>query len=109
MDSKSGSVPEQTRLTPPWVFVPKIDLRPQRVAITTAGHGFSAMLVQFNPEEWRSFVETEGFRYWWWANRASFNLGYDEEYRGTRDILRGYAYSVKRFPFITILEKYDTK
>lgn len=95
--------------TTPWVFVSKIDLRPMRVAITTSGHGFNAKLVQFNPRAWRKFVETEGFRYWWWANRFSFNFGYDEEYRGMKDILRGYAFSTKRYEFITILEEYDVK
>lgn len=95
--------------TAPWVLVSKIDTRPQRVAITTAGHGFSAKLVQFNPKEWREFVKAEGFRYWWWSNRFSFNFGYPEEYRGMKDILRGYAYSVKRYPFIVILEEYQTQ
>ncbi|PIR06301.1 MAG: hypothetical protein COV55_04190 [Candidatus Komeilibacteria bacterium CG11_big_fil_rev_8_21_14_0_20_36_20] len=92
--------------TAPWVLVAKIDTRPMRVAITTAGHGFNARLVQFNCKEWRSFVETEGFRYWWWTNRISYNFGYDEEYRGMKDIMRGYAFATKEYPFIKILEQY---
>jgi hypothetical protein len=95
--------------TAPWVRVSRVDLRPKRVAVTTAGRGFSAKLVQFQPSEWREFVETEGFRYWWWANRISFNLGYEEEYRGLKDIIRGYAYGVKPYKFIKILEEYYTK
>lgn len=92
--------------TLPWVRVARIDVRPMRVAIATSGHGFNARLIQFEPNEWRKFVEIEGFRYWWWANRISFNLGYDEEYRGMKDIMRGYAFGVKHYPFITTLEQY---
>jgi hypothetical protein len=93
--------------TAPWTLVAKIDVRPMRVAVTTTGRGFSAKLVQFEPKAWREFVATEGFRYYWWANRLSFNFGYDEEYRGVKDILRGYAYSAKKYPFITILKEYE--
>lgn len=96
-------------VTPPWVRVARIDIRPIRVSVSTAGRGYSAKLVQFKPEEWKAFVEIEGFRYYWWANRISFNLGYDEEYRGMKDILRGYAYSVKSRPFIEILQEYEAE
>ncbi len=92
-----------------WVAVAKIDIRPMRVSVTTAGHGFSAKLVQFNPHGWKEYVQTEGFRYWWWANRLSFNFGYSEEYRGMKDILRGYAYGVKSYSFIKVLEEYQNK
>lgn len=94
-------------VTPPWVLVSTIDLRQMRVTITTAGRGFGAKLIQFNPDEWQIFVKTEGFRYWWWANRISFNLGYNEEYRGVRDILRGYAFGIKSYPFIKVLQEVD--
>lgn len=96
-------------LTPPWVRVACIDTRPMRVSVSTAGRGYSAKLIQFEAKEWRAFVEMEGFRYYWWANRISFNGGYDEEYRGIRDILRGYAYSAKSYPFIKVLQEYDTE
>ncbi len=94
-------------LTPPWVSVAIIDTRPVRVAVTTAGHGYSAKLVQFNPDAWKEFVEIEGFHYYWWANRFSFNLGYDEEYRGMRDILRGHAYTKKQYTFIKVITEYQ--
>jgi hypothetical protein len=93
----------------PWVWVTRIDTRPMRVAITSAGRGYSAKLVQFNPQAWREFVQTEGWYYYWWYNRFSFNFGYREEYRGMRDIMRGYAYGVKRYSFITIIEEYQTE
>lgn len=96
-------------ITPPWVWVTCIDTRPMRVALMSAGRGYSAKLVQFKPGKWREFVATEGFRYYWWANRFSINLGYDEEYRGVRDIMRGYAYSAKPYPFIEVLAEYSTE
>ncbi len=93
--------------TPPWVLVARIDVRPIRVCVTTAGRGFNCKLVQFEPSAYREFAATEGFYYYWWANRISFNWGYDEEYRGMRDLLRGYAYGVKRYPFVTVLRDYE--
>ena len=94
-------------VTPPWVLVAAVDGQPMRVCVTTSGRGFSCKLVQFNPAAWREFVRVEGFRYYWWANRFSFNGGYDEEYRGVRDLLRGYAYDIRRYPFVTILRDYE--
>ncbi len=96
-------------VTAPWVSVSTIDIRPLRVSVTTTGRGYSAKLVQFNAREWRKFVDTEGFRYYWWANRFSYNFGYHEEYRGMRDILRGYAYSSKRYPFLVVLQEYESQ
>jgi hypothetical protein len=94
-------------ISPPWVLVARIDTRPLRVAVTTTGRGFSAKLVQFDPKYWREFVAVEGFRYYWWGNRISFNFGYNEEYRGMKDIMRGYAYSAKHYSFIKILNEYQ--
>lgn len=95
-------------VTAPWTFVARVGVNPVRVVVPTAGRGFSAKLVQFNPEAWREFVATEGFRYYWWANRFSINFGCREEHRGMRSILLGYAYSAKRYPFVTVLEEYQT-
>ena len=71
--------------------------------------GYSAKLIQFNPEYWREFVDVEGWRYYWLANRFSFNFGYEEEYRGMRDLMRGYAYSAKQYLFLNILKEYKEK
>ncbi len=90
----------------PWVQVARIDTRPARVCITSATRAFNCKLVQFEPSAYKEFVAVQGFRYYWWANRFSFNSGYAEEYRGMRDILRGYAYGVKQYPFVTILRDY---
>lgn len=94
-------------VTSPWVSVAKLDTRPTRVCVTTAGRGFNCKLIRFEPGAFKEFVATEGFYYYWWANRLSFNFGYDDEYRGARDLLRGYAYSVKRYPFVTVLRDYQ--
>ena len=96
-------------VTAPWTRVARIDTRPMRVAITTAGHGYSAKLVRFVPEHWKEFVATEGFHYYWWYNRISFNWGYDETYRGMRDIMRGYAYGVKKYSFFEVMSEYETR
>lgn len=95
------------QLTAPWVMVSRIDTRPTRVCITSASRGFNCRLVRFEPSASAEFVATQGFHYYWWANRISFNMGYDEEYRGMRDLLRGYAFSSKQYPFVTILEQYQ--
>lgn len=92
-------------VTAPWIMVAKIDTRPIRVCVTSSGRGFNCKLVQFNPQAYQEFVEIEGFRYYWWANRLSFNLGYSEEYRGMRDILRGHAFGVKKYRFLKILQE----
>lgn len=94
-------------LTPPWIRVAKVDARPMRVCITSAGRGYSCKLVQFQPSAVQEFVKTEGFRYYWLANRVSFNFGYDDEYRGVRDIMRGYAYSPHRYAFLVVKDEYQ--
>lgn len=106
----SGEMSLQTagwHFTSPFSRVARIDIRPMRVSITTSGHGYSSKLVRFNTDEWELFVKTEGFRYYWWDNRLSFNSGYAEEYRGLRDIIRGYAYSDIIPPFIIVENSYS--
>lgn len=93
--------------TAPYVIETTIDTRPARVCFTSASRGRNCKLVQFNPEFYREFVEIEGFYYYWWANRISFNFGYDEEYRGMRDLLRGHTFGVVRYPFIKEITEYE--
>lgn len=95
------------KITPPWVAAAKIDIRPMRVCITSSSRSFNCKLIQFVPEVYEEFVQVEGFRYYWLSNRLSMNLGYSEEYRGMKDVLRGYAYSVKKYPFIKIIRDYE--
>ena len=92
--------------TVPWVQVARIDTRPMRVCITSATRAFNCKLVEFEPSFYKEFMAVQGFQYYWWANRISFNFGYSEEYRGVKDILRGYAYGIKKYPFVTILRDY---
>lgn len=95
-------------LTAPWTLVTRVDARPQRVCITSSSQAaFNCKLVQFEPRFWREFVAVEGWRYYWLSNRLSFNGGYWEEYRGMRDILRGYAFSAKQYPFVVALRDYE--
>lgn len=89
--------------TPPWVLISTIDTRPQRVCVLSASRAFDCRLVQFVPSEYRAFIAIEGWRYYWWSNRLSFNSGHAEEYRGMKDVLRGYAFSPEPYPFIRIL------
>lgn len=97
------------KFNPPWVLVARVDTRPVRVCVTSAGRGFNCKLVQFQPKAYQIFVETEGFRYYWWANRFSFNSGYTEEYRGMKDLLRGYAFSAKKYPFLRVIGEYTAQ
>lgn len=93
-------------ITPPWVWVTCVPTHPVRVAVMSSGRGYSAKLVQFEKRHWKEFVALEGWRWYWFDNRFSINFSYDEEYRGIKDILRGYAYSPKQYPFLVILEEY---
>ena len=95
IDSVSGF-----EITAPWVQVSMIDTRPQRLCVECDCRSLSCKLVEFKSEHWRDFVDNEGFGYYWWANRFSFNSGADEEYRGMRWILRGYAFSGQEHTFI---------
>lgn len=110
----TGTVSQQSRtgyhMKPPWVFVSVIDTRPTRVCLTSSAHAaFNCRLVRFVGSEWRAFVRTEGFRLYWWSNRLSFNSGYREEYRGMKDIMRGYAFSTEHYPFLEIIREYQTQ
>lgn len=92
--------------THPFVIVTRLDTRPMRVGVHSSSRSASAKLVRFVPQYWQEFVKTEGWRLYWWSNRLSFNWSYPEEYRGWRDVMRGYAYSAKPYPFIEVIEEY---
>ncbi len=80
-------------VTPPWVSVSVIDIKLERVCLQSSSRRtMSCKLVRFNPRYYREFVALEGHRYYWFSNRFSFNLGYSDEYRGFRDLLRGYSF-----------------
>ena len=88
------------QVSPPWVLTTNLDARPMRVCITTSANAYNCKLVQFIPSLYNHFVNTQGFQYYWWANRFSFNSGYREEYRGFRDIVRGFAFSSIPYDFV---------
>lgn len=106
----SGELKCDTRggfhFTAPWVQVARIDTRPIRVCITSASRAYNCKLVQFEPAAYQEFVRIQGFRYYWWANRISFNIGYNEEYRGMKDLLRGYTFGASHYPFLKVVQNY---
>ena len=92
---------------PPWILFSTIDIKPERLCITSASRAVNCKLVEFKPEEYKEFLTTEGFRLYWWANRLSWNSGYNEEYRGMRDILRGYAFGNHKYSFISVTDDFS--
>jgi hypothetical protein len=91
-------------LSAPWVWVAKVEARPQRVCIESVAKAINCKLAVFQPNEFRELVKREGFRYYWWDNRLSVNFGHKEEYRGSRNLIRGYAFSNAEQGFIKVLE-----
>lgn len=88
-------------ISPPWAFVTVIDTRPQRLCLTSTAHSApNCRLAQFDTSQYRAFIAAEGWSWYWFRNRLSFNYGYDETYRGWRDVMRGYTFSQHQYPFI---------
>lgn len=85
----------------PWYKVVRIPIHPCKVCVESTAKTINCKLVKFQPAYWEELVRREGFEYYWWRNRFSFNLGYRNEYRGCLDILRGYAFSQDNVNFIT--------
>jgi hypothetical protein len=92
-------------IAPPWILASRIDTRPRKYCIPSIAKTATCKLASFRPEEYRSFVYQQGFRYYWWANRISVNFGNNQEYRGMNNILLGYVFSEKEFPFLEIYRK----
>lgn len=90
-------------ITAPWVQASRIDTRPFRVCVDCGCKNINCKLVTFNANGWNEFVKREGFKYYWWVNRISFNFGYEHEYRGIKSILKGYTDN-KRYSFINVEE-----
>ena len=86
----------------PWVQVIKFDTRPFKVCLDCSCRNTNCKLIAFNPNGWKDFIDREGIKYYWFANRLSFNIGQDQEYRGIHHVLRGYAYD-NEYSFITVL------
>ncbi len=59
-------------------------------------------LISFNISGYLEFIEKEGFGYYWWRNRLSFNYGNKLEYRGLPNVLRGYAFDDKNYKFLNV-------
>ena len=78
-------------LSAPWVLATKLDLRPIKVCITSASRNINCRLVQFDVLKWKELIQLEGFHYYWWYNRISFNMD-QETYRGFENLMLGHAY-----------------
>lgn len=89
------------QISSPWTQVSRIDIRPVRVCVDCECRNMNCKLISFDINGWRNFVEKEGFRYYWWSNRISFNFGNKEEYRGMKNILRGYSFD-SEYKFIKV-------
>lgn len=103
-----GSITTDTpgfNVTSPWVLVAKVDTRPQRVCVESVAKVINCKLAAIRPSAYRQLVAREGFRYYWWDNRLSFNFGYGNEYRGTRDLVRAYAFSPTQQEFVQIFSE----
>lgn len=87
-------------ITAPWVQAVNMDTRPRRICVECACTNMTCVLVSFEPGGWRTLIEREGFRYFWWDNRFSFNFGHRQEYRGLDDLLKGYSMDGQEHPFI---------
>jgi hypothetical protein len=81
------------QVSSPWVQVVKIDTRPFKICLTSTTSTINCRLVQFDTTGWKELIARESFQYYWFRNRLSFNFGYQEEYRGFKDILRGYTFN----------------
>lgn len=101
LDSNQGF-----HISHPFVLVTKVDTLPLRVCVSSTTKTVHCKLVRFIPENYKEFVMREGFYYYWWSNRLSFNPGYSEHYRGFRDKLKGYAFAHSDYSFIEIIESF---
>lgn len=89
--------------TPPWVLAAKIDTRPVKVCIASATRNLDCRLVQFDPSKYKELIRYEGFHYYWWYNRFSFNSG-QHTYRGVDNLLLGHAYGQYRCSCVEIIQ-----
>jgi len=95
-------------LSYPWVLVTKIDTRPHRICIVSASKNINCRLVQFDPPKYMELIQKEGFHYYWWYNRFSFN--YDQEtYRGVDNLLLGHSYGNNRCSCVKVLQEIGDK
>lgn len=91
-------------LSAPWVLVTRVDTRPHKVCIVSATRNLNCRLVKFNPDKFKELIQYEGFHYYWWYNRFSFNSG-QHTYRGLDNLLLGHAYGQNRCSCVDIVEE----
>ena len=79
-------------ITAPWILVANVSTRPQLLQLPSDAKVINQKLVCFNPEGAQEFVLRQGFT--WMMDSTKLD-----------NILLGYAYSGKSWPFLTILEE----
>jgi len=84
----------------PWVLVSHVPTNPRRMCIESKARIQHCKLIHFIPSRYMDFVEREGFRYYWFDNRISFNSGHKNEYRGIYDTFYGYTFTDEKVSFI---------
>jgi hypothetical protein len=88
-------------ISPPWVITRKINLEPRRFCIQCDCRNSTCNLIRFNPDGWKEFIDKEGFRFYWFSNRISFNQS-NITYRGLDNILYGYSFDSMEYGFIEV-------
>jgi hypothetical protein len=76
----------------PWIQSTKIDLRPTKYCIECSCSNMVCVLVSFDEAGLVEFIQNEGWSYYWLRNRLSFNMGYKNEWRGWKSVIRGYSF-----------------
>lgn len=102
MESRAGH-----HFTMPWVQASKLNLLPVKVCVVSATRNVNCKLVKFNPEKWEELIKWEGYHYYWWYNRISFNFG-QPTYRGFRNLMLGHAYGENRCSCVEILSEINS-
>lgn len=90
------------KFSAPWILKSNLDTRPRRVCVECDCRNKTCVLISFNPNGYKDFVQREGWNYYWWRNRFSINLGHDSESRGLYDILRSYAFDGNEYSFLEV-------
>jgi len=90
-------------ITSPWVQIIRLDTRPKQYCVECVCKNKTCVLASFNPIGWREFIDREGFRYFWFRNRISFNSY--KTYRGFDSVIRGYSFDEQEYSFIKIHSK----
>lgn len=106
-DSWSGEVTIQKtgwHVTGPQVQVATVSTLPTQVCLNSGARLLNCKLVRFKEAGIQDFVREQGFHYYGGTSMSS-QSGCLSGCTGMANILKGYAYSGKTWPFLEILEE----